>query len=531
MKKVLFSLLVAMCMMGSFTSCDLLKRGVKPTAVEQKDAKHEFRGAWIQTAFQDRYMNKSPQKCQEYLANLVEVLHQTGFNAIIFQIRPEGDAFYESNFEPWSRFLTGRQGKAPATKWDPMQFLIQECHQRGMEFHAWINPYRICASKQWNLSNDNHYYKAPDWYVTFDGRLYLNPGLPESRAFIREVVKDIVRRYDIDALHLDDYFYPYPVAGQTFDDGYAFSAYASQMGFDTTKPGDLANFRRRSVDILMKSLSQDIKSLKPWVRFGVSPFGIYRNKKSWSEGSDTNGTQCYDDLYADVLRWAEAGWVDYVIPQLYWEIGHKAADYKTLCDWWAKHIPSNCHLYIGQSIERSLDQGADGNNIADLTRSSNHFISKINQARQNKHIKGNCFWYAYEVEDNTFHVRDFLKQSVFTTRTMAPAYTNLQKTAPARVQGLNGVVENTRNGRALHLTWQAPRVKVGEQLSVRTYHIYRFAKGEAVDTQSLDHLYATTVAPEFFDYDIAHADRYTYVVAAVDYYNNEGKMTKKTFKL
>lgn len=529
MKRSLLNLCVLLIILCTFNACRTQQKA--PQAIELKDGTREFRGAWIQTAFQDRYMNKSPQKCQEYLTSLIDQLHETGFNAIVFQVRPEGDAFYQSQFEPWSRFLTGRQGKAPSPAWDPMAFLIDLCHHRGMEFHAWINPYRVYASKQWNLSDNNPYYRHPEWYVTFDGRLYLNPGLPESRAFIREVVKDIVGRYDVDALHMDDYFYPYPVAGETFDDGMAFATYGPVMGFDVNKREDLGNFRRRSVDILIKSVSEDIKQLKPWVRFGISPFGIYRNKKSWEHGSETNGTQCYDDLYADVLRWAEAGWIDYIVPQLYWEIGHKAADYKTLCAWWAKNTPAKCQLYIGQSIERSLDKTAAGATINDLTQSSTHFLSKINQVRQNKRIKGNCFWYAYEVEDNTFHVRDFLKQSVFTNRVMPPAFTSLSSKAPQKVTGIDGEMAMTDKGKAIHLSWKAPKGTQDEKHRVRMYNIYRFKKGEKVDLGSLDHLYANTTRPEFYDYDITSSTKYTYVITAVDYYNNESKTAKRSFTL
>ncbi len=530
MKKFLFPLLM-LALIVSVTSCKT-SSGVANTAVEQKDPKHEFRGAWVQTAWQDRYQNKSPEKCRQYLKQLVDELYETGFNAIIFQVRPEGDAFYKSNYEPWSRFLTGAQGKAPSPMWDPMEYLIDLCHSRGMEFHAWINPYRMYMSKNFNLAGNHLYYQHPEYFVVFDHKLYLNPGMPESRSWIRTVVKDIVTRYDVDAIHMDDYFYPYPVAGQEFNDIATFQSYAPQMGYNPRSRTDLAAFRRRSVDILIKSVHEDIRAIKPWVRFGISPFGIYRNKKNWEGGSETNGTQCYDDLYADVLLWANSGWIDYVIPQLYWEIGHTAADYLTLCSWWAKNIPESCHLYIGQSIERSLDGSASSASTPTLLRSNTNFLAKINLARTNKNVKGNCFWYAYQIEENKFRVKDFMKESLFPTHAMAPAFEQLDDSEPGKVRKLDGRLVRSNKNVGLHLTWEAPKVKKNETNDpILYYNVYRFAKGETVNTKDLKHLYKQVSSLELYDFDINNSTKYTYVVAPVDHCNNEGKTVKKSFKI
>ena len=530
MKKY-FLVLSILALLVSVTSCKTSTK-VVDTAIEQQDAKHEFRGAWIQTAWQDRYQNKTPEACRQYLKQLVETLYQTGFNAVVFQVRPEGDAFYHSNYEPWSRFLTGVQGKAPSPDWDPMEYLIELCHSHGMEFHAWINPYRMYMSKNFNLASNHLYREHPEYFVIFDERLYLNPGLPESRAWIRSVVTDIVKRYDVDAIHMDDYFYPYPVAGKEFNDIATFQAYAPQMGYNPNSRTDLGAFRRRSVNILIKSVHDDIRALKPWVRFGISPFGIYRNEKSWEGGSKTNGTQCYDDLYADVLLWAQSGWIDYVVPQLYWEIGHKAADYTTLCSWWTQNIPAPCQLYIGQSIERSLDGAAKNASTPSLLKSSKNFLAKINQARGNKRVLGNCFWYAYQVEDNEFGVRDFLKQSVFQTHAMPPAFKNLDDDAPDKVRELDGSLVRMSDKVGLYLKWAAPKAdKKDVNDPVLYYNVYRFAKGESVNTRNMDHLCAQVSKPEFLDFGIGTAGKYTYVVTAVDHYNNEGLPMKKVFKI
>ena len=529
-------LLLTLSTLLLFPACKTASKSASTTstaAVEQRDQKHEFRGAWIQTAWQDRYQNKSPEQCRRYLSQLVETLYQTGFNAILFQVRSEGDAFYQSKYEPWSRFLTGTQGKAPSPVWDPMAYLIELCHDRGMEFHAWINPYRMYSSKTFNLASGHLYSQHPEYFVIFDDRLYLNPGLPESRAWIRSVINDIVTRYDVDAIHMDDYFYPYPVAGKEFNDIATFQAYAPQMGYNPQSRADLANFRRRSVNILIKSVHDDIRALKPWVRFGISPFGIYRNQKSWEDGSMTNGTQCYDDLYADVLLWAQSGWIDYVIPQLYWEIGHKAADYTTLCDWWSRHIPAPCQLYIGQSIERSLDGSASSNPAPNLRYKSSHILNKLNQARSSKNVHGNCFWYAYQVEDNKFGVRDFLRQSVFQQKAMAPRFENLDDDAPGKVRGIDGQLVRNANGQlGLHVKWTAPKAgKKDANDPILYFNVYRFRKGEMVNTRSMKHLYCQTSRTEFIDYGVSGTDKYTYVITAVDHCNNEGKSAKKSFKV
>lgn len=417
MKKLLYLLIVAFALSSCSKKTAPIKEpieinldgeGPKLATLPTKQKKKDFRGVWIQTAWQDRYQKMSPAECQAYLTKLVDDLYLVGFNAVIFQVRPEGDAFYESEYEPWSRFLTGVQGKSPNPTWDPMAFMIELCHKRKMEFHAWLNPYRMSASKTLKMDKDHVYYKHPEWFVNFNDNLYLNPGLPESRAFIRAVVGDIVTRYDVDAIHMDDYFYPYPVAGKTFDDAKTFQAYAPLLNIDTTTPDALGDFRRRNVDILIKSIHEDIKKAKPDVRFGISPFGIYRNKKSWEGGSETNGTQCYDDLYANVIFWAQAGWIDYVIPQIYWEIGHKAADYSTLVKWWNENTPKECDLYIGQSIERSLDGSATNAKTPLLTKSNYNISRKLSESSEAKNVKGNCFWYAYQVEDNAFGIRDYL---------------------------------------------------------------------------------------------------------------------------
>ncbi|MCH5327647.1 MAG: family 10 glycosylhydrolase, partial [Coprobacter sp.] len=266
----------------------------------QQHPKREFRGAWIQTAFQSQYASMNRETMQTYLRNQLDRLQQTGINAVIFQVRPMADAFYPSELEPWSRFFTGTPGAAPAELWDPLEFMVNECHARNMELHAWVNPYRVSSNIREPLASNHIYFQHPEWFVQYGNGLYFDPGLPQSRAFINRVVDDIVSRYDIDAIHMDDYFYPYPVDGKPFPDDNSYALYHNGMTRD--------DWRRNNVNTLIEELHQTIRNRKYWVQFGISPFGIYRNKRSDADGSDTNGLQNYDDLYADVLLWAKNGW-------------------------------------------------------------------------------------------------------------------------------------------------------------------------------------------------------------------------------
>ena len=276
--------------------------------------------------------------------NNLDSLQRNNFTTIYYHARTMCDAMYDSKYEPWSSYVSSTRGVAPA--FDPMAYLVENAHKRGIEVYAWINPYRAKTKGTTALSPIHPYKKNPSLFVEYGGQLYFDPGYPESRKYICKIVRDIVSRYDVDAIHVDDYFYPYPVNGVDFPDNLSFAEYG--RGFSNR--GD---WRRDNVNVLMKELHETIHACKPWVKFGVSPFGIYRNKRSNPNGSDTNGLQNYDDLYADVLLWVNNGWVDYNIPQIYWEIGHPAADYDKLIRWWARNSSAR-PLFIGQDVVRTV---------------------------------------------------------------------------------------------------------------------------------------------------------------------------------
>ena len=473
--------------------------------------KREFRAAWIQSV-NGQFRGMPTEKLKQNLIGQLNSLQKAGINAIIFQVRPEADALYASRLEPWSRFLTGVQGKAPQPYWDPMQFMIDECPTRGMEFHAWINPYRTKTTLKSELAPNHVYNIHPEWFVTYGDQLYFDPALPESRRHICMVVSDIVSRYDVDAIHMDDYFYPYPIKGKDFPDDASFARFGG--GF--SNKGD---WRRSNVNVLIKKLHETIREIKPWVKFGVSPFGIYRNESSDPLGSKTKGLQNYDDLYADVLLWAREGWIDYNIPQIYWHIGHPVADYETLVKWWARNT-ENRPLFIGQSVMNTV-QNADPKNP-----SINQLPRKMALQRAYQTIGGSCQWPASAVVENAGKYRDALIAEYHKYPALPPVFDFMDNEAPAKVRRMKSVW--TEDGYILF--WTAPKYKEEMNRAVQ-YVVYRFNDKEKVNIDDPSHIVAIT-RDNF--YKLPYEDgktKYRYVVTALDRLHNESKSVGKKIKL
>lgn len=473
--------------------------------------KREFRAAWIQSV-NGQFRGMPTEKLKQNLIGQLNSLQKAGINAIIFQVRPEADALYASRLEPWSRFLTGVQGKAPEPYWDPMQFMIDECHKRGMEFHAWINPYRTKTTLKSELAPNHVYNIHPEWFVTYGDQLYFDPALPESRRHICMVVSDIVSRYDVDAIHMDDYFYPYPIKGKDFPDDASFARFGG--GF--SNKGD---WRRSNVNVLIKKLHETIREIKPWVKFGVSPFGIYRNESSDPLGSKTKGLQNYDDLYADVLLWAREGWIDYNIPQIYWHIGHPVADYETLVKWWARNT-ENRPLFIGQSVMNTV-QNANPKNP-----SINQLPRKMALQRAYQTIGGSCQWPASAVVENVGKYRDALIAEYHKYPALPPVFDFIDNEAPAKVRKMKPVW--TEDGYILF--WTAPKYKEEMNRAVQ-YVVYRFNDKEKVNIDDPSHIVAIT-RDNF--YKLPYEDgktKYRYVVTALDRLHNESKSVGKKIKL
>lgn len=464
--------------------------------------KREMRGAWLHVVGNSEMSRMSADSIQSWLTATVDKLKEAGCNTVFFQVRPCADAMYPSDIEPWTKYLTGTQGQAPSPLWDPLQFMIEICHERGMELHAWLNPYRVATTTKDKLSPGHLYHSRPELFVTYGGQIYFDPGQPESRVHILKVVRDIVSRYDVDGIHFDDYFYPYPVAGKDFPDSKSFSKYAAGQGFDRAHKDD---WRRNNVTLLIGEVNATVKEIKPWVRFGVSPFGIHRNIGETPDGSRTNGLSGYASLYADTPLWARKGYVDYLAPQLYWKIGHKAADYETLIKWWdALSLPG--HLYIGQSIETFSEPDLQNPRTTQMAR-------KMELVRDLPEVNGNIWWPGWELSSGQSPVRDSLAAVYQSTPALLPAYTDIDSTAPDGVEAWISHVSG-------QLRWLAePTEDVMQQ--PHFFIIYRFRDDEDVDIAHAENIFMITRDSSFTPEKPAagHCDRY--VVTVVDRCWNE----------
>ena len=474
------------------------------------NVKREFRGAWIQCV-NGQFKGIGTETMQRTLTYQLNELQKDGCNAIIFQVRPECDALYESDLEPWSYYLTGVQGEKPNPYWDPLQWMIDECHRRGMELHAWINPYRAKTKSPHQNAANHVIVRHPEWTFDYDGLTLLNPAYKECRDYICDVVKDIVERYDVDGLHIDDYFYPYPVAGVEIPDEAQYRAAPNGM-----KNRD--DWRRYNVNMFIQQVYETIHATKPWVKFGVSPFGIYRNQKSDPNGSKTNGLQNYDQLYADVLLWDANGWMDYCVPQLYWEIGNKAADYDELIHWWNRHL-TRTPLYIGEDVERTVK-------YPDLTNKSQHQLAaKMALHAELPRIQGTVLWYAKAAVDNVGNYGTLLRNNYWRMPALQPLMPHIDKKAPKAPRKLKAV--RMDDGEHV-LFWMPPKGK-GWQDEAASYVVYRFEKGEPINIDDPSKIVKVTTDCLYM-IPAGQSGRFTYVVTALDRMQNESKIAKKKVK-
>lgn len=478
-----------------------------------ENPKREFRGAWIHVIGQSQWQKKTPAQQRQYISQQFDLLEEAGCNAVIFQVRPTADALYKSKYEPWSAWLTGKRGKAPSEDWDPLEYAVKEAHKRGMELHAWLNPYRVTANAN-DVLPENHDSKLhPERYVKHNNQVFFDPAYQENRDFICLIIEDIISRYDVDAIHIDDYFYPYPAGnGQKFN-----ADTQSYQKFGNGK--DKGDWRRENVNKLIEQIHKTIKTTKPWVRFGVSPFGIWRNKSSDPRGSNSGGLQNYDDLYADPLEWAKNGWVDYLAPQLYWALDLQIAPSRHLAKWWSDNS-YGVDVYIGQDTKRTMDTADPGNH------SSNELETKIKLSRSLENVKGNIWWHGYWVTENYRGVKDLLKNNFQSTLALPPAYGDSSK-HPDPVKGLRFIRENGQ----LFLAWDKASIgKSQKETDAVKYVVYEFLPGE--DTDYLEN--AETIISITPNNLVILAEKggdkelqgNTYVVTSIDRMNRESKPSK-----
>ena len=366
-------------------------------------AEISFRGAWIATVANIDWPSVEAvgdkEKQQAEMVWILDSLASLGINAVIFQVRPTADALYYSKYEPTSHWLMGTQGDS--LTWDPLEWTIEEAHKRNMEVHVWLNPYRVNLAKTdtSEICADHIWRQHPEWFWCYAKQWYFDPGLPITREWICTIVQDIVNRYDIQAIHMDDYFYPYPQGKQPLPDMKTFEHFP--RGFT-----DIRDWRRDNVNMAIQAISQTIKECKPEVEFGISPFGVWRNADVDSTGSATKaGITNYDDLYADIRLWIREGWIDYVLPQLYWEIGKKVADYEVLAHWWANEVKgTKCKLYIGMAPYR-----LEGASPKTPWGSGNEIGRQMKLNRTIPEISGECFYSTRPLLRNPRGICDSIK--------------------------------------------------------------------------------------------------------------------------
>jgi uncharacterized lipoprotein YddW (UPF0748 family) len=428
-------------------------------AGQRVTAPRSLRGMWITTVRNADWPSRPGLErtaAEAEYRSLLELARRLNFNAVFVQVRPSGDAFWPSRYAPWSQWLTGSvESKDPG--WDPMAFLVSETHRYGLEFHAWFNPYRASrfASDLDRFPADHPLRSHPDWSVTHppndpEALLYYNPGVPEARRYVEDSILDAVARYDLDGVHFDDFFYPYPGEGQEFGDAAAFAKYGG--GFPSK-----ADWRRDNVNRLVKEMNQRIKDLKPWVKFGISPFGIWRNASTDPKGSDTKGLQSYDAIYADSRLWVREQWLDYIVPQVYWNIGFGIADYAKLVPWWANIVAgTRVQLYIGQADYRIGSSGA-WSDPAELDRQL-----ALNQSHQ---VSGSVHFTARDLRaDKLGAVSRYVAAHHAT-----PAFPPLMAQLPANVPGPPTIVSVRRGSSgAVTVRWRP-----GPAPAAVSYAVYR----------------------------------------------------------
>jgi len=512
--------------------------------LSQNVPKREFRGVWIASVANIDWPSRpdlTTEAQRDEFRSILNHHQKNGINALIVQIRPAADALYRSSLEPWSEWLTGEKDKLPDPEYDPLTFMVEETHERAMEFHAWLNPYRAIfdAEKFYEDSSHIHLdtlkthikqlieadssntsdvlskedyrdlaslleldtslliYKHPDWFLQYGNKIYFDPGIPAVQEHIYHVVGDIVQRYDIDAIHMDDYFYPYRIAGVEFPDSLSFKKYGSNYSIDFKD-----DWRRENVNTIVKNLNKTIKEIKPYVKFGISPFGVWRNASVDPAGSNTKAGQTnYDDLFADILKWQREKWIDYVIPQIYWYRGFDLADYEILARWWNENHYGT-QIYIGQGLYR-----VDGASNTEAWRNPMEIPGQIDLNRSLPNIHGSCFFSSKSVINNPLGVSDILREDYYRHPALPPKMDWIEATDPQTPKNLKA--RDSRRG--FLLEW--------DHLPDASYYmIYRF-KGRKVrdltDPSNIISIQRNT-SNFFQDDNIRKFRKYTYVVTTLN---------------
>lgn len=463
--------------------------------------KREFRGAWVASIANidwpsQKGLDSYTQKME--FSDIVKHHKNLGINALVVQVRAASDAFYAKGPEPWSEWLMGEQGKAPAPFYDPMEYMIEESHKNGIEFHAWLNLNRG-KHRLANSILENHIVNTkPEWFLTYDDYKLYNFGIPEVRQYIVDIVLNIVREYNVDGIHFDDYFYPYKVNGQYLNDEDTFKKHPN--GFSS-----IEDWRRNNIDLIIQDISTGIKKEKSWVSFGISPFGVWRNASDDPLGSETRGGQpSYDNLFADTRKWALEGWIDYIVPQIYFPFEHKLVPYGTLTDWWIKNH-GKANLYIGHGVYR-----VDEVSGMKAWKDPNQIPRQIDYNRYSRDIKGSIFYNTNTLINNNLGIKDSIA-----TRYQFPALGiqvgNSNKLLNAKPSNFQSQI--TEKG--LQFTWQS---------NSKNTILYRFEKGDKLNIEDPRNILNINTQNQYLDGSRKADKTYVYLLTAVDRWNNESEV-------
>ncbi|MBD2179898.1 family 10 glycosylhydrolase [Planktothrix sp. FACHB-1355] len=446
--------------------------------------RREFRGVWVTTGWNIDWPSKQALSVAQQKAELIAILdliQALNFNALILQVRVEGDAFYYSKLEPWSAWLTGIQGKAPEPFYDPLEFVITESHKRNIELHAWFNPYRVRTSTSPSPNVAPHITVThPEVVCKYGNELWVDPGIAIVRDWTYNVILDVVRRYDVDGIQIDDYWYPYPIAGQTFPDGNSYAAYQKSGG-----QLSLGDWRRENTNQMVRRLADGIHAEKPYVKFGIAPFGIYRP----GQPAQIRGLDAYNELYSDSKKWLEQGWVDYLSPQLYWRIDPPAQSYPVLLKWWTENNPKGKHIYTGNKL--GLLDGKSWT-VAEITRQV-----EISRSLSDRLSLGNVFYSMKDLLQNRLGIADALKKSIYAQPALVPIMQWIDAAPPTVPTG--AIVKDGK------LNWNATN-----NADIRSWTLYQ----QNGSTWTLLKVFSAAT-------NVAAVEPGTYALCAVDRMGNE----------
>ena len=460
--------------------------------------KQEFRGAWIATVLGLDWptcRTCAPAQQQAELRTILDRLQEAGINAALFQVRSESDAMYLSDIEPTSYWLTGEQGK-PIT-WDPLAFAITEAHARGMELHAWFNPYRVIRGSGYAQAPTHVSQTHPEWLLDFGAIKILDPGLPDVRDYVTSVVMDVARRYDIDGVHFDDYFYPYPPNGITNQDAASFATYGGAFA------GNVGNWRRNNVSTFVKQVGDSLRAVRPEVSYGISPFGIWKN----GVPAGITGLDAYNQVYADAVEWMRGQYLDYLTPQLYWAFGG-GQDYAKLAPWWESQRNGR-HFYPGHGLYR-----ADFNTFSGTLYAPTEVPRQVRFNRATPGIQGSVFFRARNITQyRTQGFADTLKTDLYRYPALTPTMDWKSLDAPGDPTNVQAV---QAEGGGVTVTWAAPTVGAAR---ARFFAVYRIPSPSGADLSVIlgdpANLVAVTGETTVTDLDVATGQDVAYAVTAV----------------